>query len=80
MVEVMGGLHRREGPSWTPTAASTEATVDLGGVTVCVPWLEEETLAYIRRGRLERAAHCLPVCDHDRLMLLLCGEQATDVL
>ena len=31
----------------------------------------EETLAYIRRGRLERAAQCLPHCDHVRLLALL---------
>jgi ubiquinone/menaquinone biosynthesis C-methylase UbiE len=80
MVEVMGDLHRREGPDWTPTAAATEATLELDGVPVSVPWLEEETLAYIRRGRLDRAAQCLPHCDHSRLMLLLRGEQATGVL
>jgi S-adenosylmethionine-dependent methyltransferase len=79
-VEVMGDLHRREGSAWVPTMASTETIVELDGVPIRVPWLEEETLAYIRRGRLQRAALCLPHCDHARLMRLLRGEQATDVL
>jgi len=79
-VEVMGDLHRREGEHWVPTAATTETTADLDGVPVRVSWLEEETLAYIRRGRLDRAAQCLPHCDHNRLLTLLHGEQATRVL
>jgi len=79
-VEVMGDLHRREGTGWMPTAAKTEALVNLDGVPVRVATLEEETLAYIRRGRLARAAECLPHCDHARLLALLRGERATDVL
>lgn len=79
-VEVMGDLHRREGNAWVPTMASTETIVELDGVPIRVPWLEEETLAYIRRGRLQRAALCLPHCDHARLVRLLRGEQTTDVL
>ncbi len=71
IVEVMGDLHRREGESWVPTASANLTTVDLDGMPVCVGWLEEETLAYIRRGRLERAAQCLPYCDRDRLRALL---------
>lgn len=74
-VEVMGDIHRREGKRWVPTAARTEATVDLDGVPVCVSWLEEETLAYIQRRRLNRAAQCLPHCDPDRLLALLRGEK-----
>jgi thiamine kinase-like enzyme len=62
------------------TMAATEMTVDLDGVPVRVPWLEEETLAYVRRGRLGRAAECLPHCDHDRLLALLRGEQAAGVM
>lgn len=62
------------------TMAATETTVDLDGVPVCASWLEEEALAYVRRGRLGRAARCLPHCDHDRLLALLRGEQATGVL
>ena len=79
-VEVMGDLHRREGDRWLPSAATTETTVDLSGVAVRVSWLEEETLAYIRRKRLDRAAQCLPHCDPERLLALLRGEQATAVL
>jgi SAM-dependent methyltransferase len=80
IVEVMGDLQRREGESWVPTAATTEATVNLDGVPVRASTLEEETLAYVRRGRLDRAAACLPHCDRDRLLALLRGEQATRVL
>ena len=79
-VEVMGELQRREGDGWVSTAAVTRTTVDLGGVPVRVSWLEEETLAYVRRGRLDRAARCLPHCDRDRLLALLRGAQATGVL
>jgi hypothetical protein len=43
-------------------------------------WLEEETLAYVRRGRLERAGQCLPHCSQDRLMRLLGRETTTNVL
>jgi hypothetical protein len=80
VVEVMGGIERREGERWTPTSASTEVILDVEGIPVCVPWLEEETLAYLRRGRLERAGQCLPHCDRDRLIRLLRGEIATNVL
>ena len=79
-VDVMGDLHRRDAESWIPTAAATETMVDLEGTSVPVSWLEEETLAYIRRGRLERAAQCLPLCDTDRLLTLLRGEKALGVL
>jgi hypothetical protein len=79
-VEVIGDLHRREGKRWVPTAATTETTVDLDGVPVHVSWLEEETLAYVRRGRLDRVAQCLPHCDQDRLLALLRGEEAVGVL
>ena len=79
-VEVIGDLHRREGNDWVPTAAATETLLDLDGVSVRVSWLEEETLAYVRRGRLDRAAQCLPHCDPDRLLALLRGEQDTGVL
>jgi len=80
IVEVMGDLHRREAGRWVPTAAATKAVVDLEGTPVPASWLEEETLAYIRRGRLERAALCLPHCDRDRLLALLRGERKTGVL
>ncbi|MFQ5594798.1 MAG: methyltransferase domain-containing protein [Anaerolineae bacterium] len=79
-VEVMGGLQRREAGDWVPTAATTESVVDLAGVPVRVSWLEEEVLAYIRRGRLDRAARCLRRCDHGRLLALLRGGRTTSVL
>ena len=79
-VEVIGDLRRREGGRWVPTRAKTETTVNLDGVPVRVSWLEEETLAYVRRGRLDRAAQCLPHCDQVRLLALLRGEQDIGVL
>jgi SAM-dependent methyltransferase len=79
-IEVMGDLHRRENARWVPTFTRTETSLDVEGVPVCVPWLEEETLAYIRRGRLDRAALCLPFCNQGRLTKLLRGEHATFVL
>jgi S-adenosylmethionine-dependent methyltransferase len=79
-VEVMGDLHRREAGRWVPTATATQAVVDLDGTPVSVSWLEEETLAYIRRGRLERAALCLLHCDRDRLLALLRGKRKIGVL
>jgi hypothetical protein len=78
--EVMGALHRRVEDGWTPAFTVTETTVDLEGVPLRVSWLEEETLAYIRRGRLERAAACLLHCDHARLMTLLRGRRSIHVL
>lgn len=80
LLEIMGDLERREGQGWVPTTNVTETTVLFEGMLVRVPWLEEETLAYIRRGRLDRAALCLPHCDHARLMALLGGDIATSVL
>jgi hypothetical protein len=47
---------------------------------VPVSWLEEEALAYIRRGRLERTAQCLPYCDQGRLLALLRSEVPTAVI
>jgi len=79
-VEVMGDLCRREAGNWVPTATATESIVDLDGTPVCVSWLEEEIVAYIRRGRLERAALCLPHCDRDRMLTLLRGERKVGVL
>jgi len=79
-VDVMGDLQRREGDRWVPTAARTLDHVELDGLSVRVSWLEEETLAYIRRGRMERAARCLPHCDQDRLLALLRGERSQGVL
>jgi S-adenosylmethionine-dependent methyltransferase len=80
MVEVMGDLQRREEGSWKPTANLTREQVDLDGVAVQAAWLEEETLANLRRGRLERAALCLPYCKQERLAALLTGQIATNVI
>jgi hypothetical protein len=79
-VDVMGDLCRREADGWVPTATATETVVDVDGSPVRVSWLEEEMLAYIRRGRLERAAQCLPHCDRERLLALLRGERKVGVL
>jgi S-adenosylmethionine-dependent methyltransferase len=80
MVEMMAELERREAMSWAPSGSGTEELLDLEGVQVRAAWLEEETLAYIRRGRLDRAALMLPRCDHARLLALLRGEVKTPVL
>jgi S-adenosylmethionine-dependent methyltransferase len=79
-VEVMGCLERREGDAWVPTEVINTDTVDLDGVRVRASWLEEEVLAYIRRGRFDRAALCLPHCDRDRLLMLLRGAGSLHVL
>ncbi|HEY89459.1 MAG TPA: hypothetical protein G4N98_06975 [Thermoflexia bacterium] len=80
LFEVMADLERREGATWVPTMTVTESRVDLEELSVRVSPLEEETLAYIRRGRLERAARCLPLCDHQRLLALWRGEIPTHVI
>lgn len=79
-VEFMADLERREGDGWARSGVSTETFVDVDGVSVRTAWLEEEFLAYIRRGRLERAALMLPHCNHARLLALLRGEVKTVVL
>ncbi len=79
-VEVMGDLQRREGKTWKLTANLTREPVDLEGVAVQVAWLEEETLANLRRGRLERAALCLPYCNQERLAALLTRQIETHVI
>ena len=79
-VEVMGRLERREGDGWIPTEVINTESVDLEGMPVRVSWLAEETLAYIRRGRLDRAALCLPRCDRGRLLALLRDAGATNAL
>jgi S-adenosylmethionine-dependent methyltransferase len=76
-VEAMSDLQWREGNAWQPVSDDTEDMVDVEGTAVRVPWLEEETLAYIRRGRLDRAAFCLRYCDRNRLVALLRGEVKT---
>jgi len=79
-VEIMGRLERREGDGWMPTDVVNTESIDLEGMPVCTSWLEEEMLAYIRRGRLDRAALCLPRCDQGRLLALLRAAGATNVL
>jgi len=79
-IEVMACLERREGDAWVATQASNTNVVEVDGMPVNVSWLEEEALAYIRRGRLDRAALCLPRCDRERLLALLRGTQPTSVL
>lgn len=79
-VEVMGDLHRREGEAWAPSMNQTQTEVEFEGVRVRVPWLEEETLACIRRGRMQRASMCMPFCDPGRLRALIRGEQPTGVI
>ena len=79
-VEIMGDLYRLDGERWVPSAAETRTTMNLEGVPIYASWLEEETLAYVRRGRLKRAAQCLPLCERDKLLRLLKGETPTHVL
>ncbi len=69
-VEIMADLQWRKGDRWVPTFLTTRATVDLDGMPVSVLALEEEALAYLRRGRLDRLALCLPHCDPDRFRAL----------
>lgn len=79
-VEIMGDLHRREGDGWAPAMSLTETTVELDGANIRVPWLEEELLAYLRRGRMQRASQILPYCDRDRLLALLRGGVKTHAI
>lgn len=79
-VDVMGDLQRREGDGWVKTSAETLCPVLVDGTPVNASCLEEETLAYIRRGRLERAAKCLLKCNPEKLASLLRGETHTGVL
>ena len=79
-VEIMACLERREEDAWVPAQVSNTEVVAVDGMPVNVSWLEEETLAYIRRGRLDRAALCLPRCDRERLLALLRGTQPAFVL
>jgi hypothetical protein len=78
-VEIMGDSQRPGGDGWMPTRAQTEDIIDLDGVPVRASWLEEETLAYIRRGRLERAAQCLAHCNRERLLALMRREVPSQV-
>lgn len=66
----MGQLQRREGNAWVLTEVAYTEPIRVDGTPVKASWLEEEALAYIRRGRLDRTALCLPRCDRDRLVAL----------
>lgn len=79
-VEVMGDFFRMEGSDWVPTFTCTKTKIKLNGVPIVCSWLEEETLAYIRRGRMERAAQCLFHCDQSKLISLIRGDVHTNVL
>jgi len=80
VVEVMGDVERMQEGKWLPTGNLTEGRLTLKGEMVRVSWLEEETLAYIRRGRLDRASQCLLECSPNRLLALLQGRQPTQVI
>lgn len=75
-VDVMAELERKIDGRWVPTFGATHETADLGGVAISVLSLEEETLAYLRRGRLDRVALALPHCDSERFLVLLREAQA----
>jgi S-adenosylmethionine-dependent methyltransferase len=75
-MDVMAELERKIDGHWVPTFGATHETVDLAGVAISVLSLEEETLAYLRRGRLDRVALALPHCDKDRFLTLLREAQA----
>ncbi len=70
----MADLEWREGERWIPITTATATRVAVEGVLVSVAWAEEEFLATIRRGRLDRAAFVLPHLDRGRLVALLRGE------
>jgi ubiquinone/menaquinone biosynthesis C-methylase UbiE len=79
-VEVSGDIQRRERGVWKPTRALTRKIIQLNDVSIPVSWLEEEFLAYVRRGRIERAAQCLLKCDQEKLLALLQGRHPVGVL
>ncbi len=70
-VEIIAGLERKVGDRWMPSFLTTHETVDLTDIKVHVLALEEEAAAYLRAGRLDRAALVLPYCDPGRLLTLL---------
>lgn len=80
LVEILGDILRREGSQWIPTSCSTQTIIKHNGIPIVCSWLEEETLAYIRRGRMNRAAQCLQHCDHTRIISLISGEVRTNVI
>jgi len=79
-VEIIGDPQRLEEGRWRSSQCQTEDQLELEGVKVRSSWLEEETLAYIRRQRMERAGLCLGYCDPDRMLALIRGDVCTDVI
>jgi hypothetical protein len=79
-VEIFANLKRKENGEWVDTSTKTKRVVQLDELNVNVSWLEEETIAYIRRGRMGRAADCLKLCDPQRMLSILRGEVEIGVL
>jgi ubiquinone/menaquinone biosynthesis C-methylase UbiE len=72
-IDVMGDLHWRSGEEWQRWQIQDRRMVYLGEQVVPVCSLEEETLIYLRKGRLDRAALCLPKCNALKIQALLSG-------
>lgn len=70
-VEVIGGSYRKQGGVWVPASHEHTTSMDLDGIPLRVPWLEEEALTYLWRGRLDRAALCLAYCNPERIAGLM---------
>ena len=79
-VEIIGDIKRNEHGCWTDTSVKTSRLVKLDGISLRVSWIEEETLAYIRRGRMQRAALCLEKSNRERMLSLLRGEVEAGVI
>lgn len=79
-VEVMAELERRIDGRWARSFCTTDDSVDLEGIRIPVLALEEDVLAYLRQGRLDRAALALPSCDPNRLRGLLSAAYAQGLL
>lgn len=74
-VEVMAEFERRRRGRWLPSLSATRDERDLDGTPVRLLSLEEEVLAQLRRGRLQKVAQALPACDVDRLLDQLIAAQ-----
>ncbi|MBN1247222.1 MAG: methyltransferase domain-containing protein [Anaerolineae bacterium] len=74
-VEVMADFERRRRGRWVPSLSTTRDTRDVDGVPVTVLTLEEEVLAQLRRGRLDKVARALPICDANGLLTQLAAAQ-----
>lgn len=79
-VEVMGDLHRLEDGKWRSTFTLTTETIKVWDIPIMISWLEEETLAYLRRGNIERVCVAMKYCDPSHLLSLIRGNVATNVL